>query len=95
MERTETELTVKRIVKFEGEGSIKAYCDVAVGGLFLIKGLRVIEGKNGVFVSMPRQQTKGGTWFDSVEPLSPEVKEEVGRIVLKAYQEDRAEARRT
>ena len=82
------DVVVKRLVKFEGEGSIKAYCDVAVGEQFLIKGLRVVLGKNGLFVSMPRQQTKNGKWFDSVETLTKDAKDEVDRVVLDAYQHD-------
>ena len=88
MERVSADLAVKRLVKFDGEGSLKAYCDLTVGTLFLIKGLRVVDGKNGLFVSMPRQQSKGGKWFDSVEPLSKDTKDEVNRIVLEAFQRD-------
>ena len=88
MESLSTDLAVKRLVKFDGEGSLKAYCDLLVGNLFLIKGLRVVAGKNGVFVSMPRQQSKGGKWFDSVETLTKEAKTEVERLVLAAYGEE-------
>ena len=62
MEPTANDLRVKRMVVFEGEGSLKACCDLAIGNLFLIRGVRVIEGKRGLFVSMPRQQGKDGKW---------------------------------
>ena len=88
MENSTSELAVKRLVKFDGEGALKAYCDLLVGNLFLIKGLRVVVGKNGLFVSMPRQQSKGGKWFDSVETLTKEAKTEVERLVLAAYEEE-------
>ncbi len=82
------ELAVKRLVKFDGEGSLRAYCDLVISDTFLVKGLRVVDGKNGLFVSMPRQQTKQGKWFDSVETLTKETKSEVDRIVLDAYREE-------
>ena len=91
MERCEVDFAVKRLIKFDGEGSLKAFCDLAVGDLFLIKGLRVVAGRNGLFVSMPRLQTKNGKWFDSVETMSKETKEEVGRIVMEAYHQEAAE----
>lgn len=78
-------LSVKRLLHFKGEGSLKAYCDLAIAEAFLIKGLRVVEGKNGLFVSMPRQQGKDGKWYDSVTALTKEAKAEVGRVVLEAY----------
>ena len=86
MEPTGGALAVKRLVKFEGEGSLRAFCDIAIGEQFLVKGLRVVEGKNGLFVSMPRQQGKDHKWYDSVMPLTKEAKQEVGRVVLEAYQ---------
>lgn len=78
-------VTVDRLMKYEGEGSLRAYCDITLANAFLIKGLRVIEGKNGLFVSMPRQQGKDGRWFDNVRPLSKGVKAEVEEAVLDAY----------
>lgn len=79
---------VKRLIRFEGEGTVKAYCDLAIGSLFLIRGLRIVQGKNGMFVSMPRQQGKDQKWYDQVSPLSKEVKNAVEEVVLAAYKED-------
>ena len=88
MEQLSQELTIKRLVKCDGDGSLRAFCDLAIGNLFLIKGLRVVQGKHGLFVSMPRQQGRDGKWYDNVVALSAETKAEVGRVVLDAYQQD-------
>ena len=85
MEQQAAGLAVKRLVRFDGGGSVKAYCDLSIGDAFLIKGLRVVEGKNGLFVSMPRQLGKDTKWYDSVVALTKEAKEAVGRVVLEAY----------
>jgi len=81
------ELSVKRLVKFDGEGSLKAYCDLAIGDQFLVKGLRVVQGKNGLFVSMPREQGKDQKWYDNVVLLTDKAKTDVNRVVLDAYQQ--------
>lgn len=88
MEHGTNGLSVKRLVRFDGGGTVRAYCDVAIAEAFLIKGLRVVEGKNGLFVSMPRQQGKDHKWYDSVVALTKEAKVEVGRVVLEAYQQE-------
>ncbi len=88
MDTTTLEFSVKRLVKFNGPGSLKAFCDLVIGDWFVIKGLRVVNGKHGLFVSMPRQQDKSGKWYDSVETLSKQARQEVERIVLEAYQQD-------
>ena len=80
------ELSVKRMVVFNGEGSLKAFCDLAIGEMFLIRGVRVIEGKQGLFVSMPRQQGKDGKWYETVAMLSKEVNAEVKKVLLEEYQ---------
>ena len=79
---------VRRLIRFEGEGTVKAYCDLAIGSLFLIRGLRIGGGKNGMFDSMPRQQGKDQKWYDQVSPLSKEVKKAVEEVVLAAYEQD-------
>lgn len=82
-----TELRVARLVKFDGEGSLRAYCDVSVADSFLIKGLRVVEGKNGLFVSMPRQQGRDGKYYDQVVALTKDAKQAADRVVLEAYRQ--------
>lgn len=84
------DLRVERCVRFDGEGTLKAVCDLIVGERFLIKGLRVIEGKQGLFVSMPRQQWKDGKWYDTVRTLTKDAKAEVGRVILEAYHQTSA-----
>ena len=87
MARTVHDLEVKRLVHFEGEGSLKAYCDLAIGDVLLVHGFRVIEGKQGLFVSMPRQAGKDGRWYDSVVPLTTEARAALQQVILKAYQQ--------
>ena len=89
-----TELIVKRMIKFDGEGTLRAFCDLAIGEQFLVKGLRVVEGRNGLFVSMPRQQGKNGKWFDSVSTITKEIKKVVDQVVLEAYEQEAASYKR-
>ena len=81
----QVQVAVKRINKLDGDGAAKAFCDVAVGEAFLIKGIKVVEGKKGLFVSMPREQGKDGNWYDTVVPLTKEARQQVSEIVLGAY----------
>ncbi len=80
------DVAVKRINKPDWEGTTRAFCDVVVGGSFLVKGVRVVEGKKGLFVSMPREEGKDGKWYDTVVPLTKEARAQVAQVVLSAYQ---------
>jgi stage V sporulation protein G len=79
------DITVTRFVLFENEGTLKAFCDVALDDLVLIKGIRVIEGRDGPFMSMPRQQGRNGKWYDNVVPLSREIRKQLQQVVLETY----------
>ena len=79
------DLAVKRMTKLDGNGNLKAYCDVSVCEAFIIKSFKVVDGKNGLFVSMPREQGKNGQWYDTVAPLTKEAREHLNQVVLGAY----------
>ncbi|MFA5089931.1 MAG: SpoVG family protein [Candidatus Omnitrophota bacterium] len=76
---------VNRVYKIEGESKLKAFVDIAVGGL-IIKGLRIVDGKKGLFLAMPRQQGKDGRWYNAVYPVSKETHAELTEVILSAYQ---------
>ena len=76
---------VARIHKLDGSGATKAFCDLSILGSLIIKGVRVVEGENGLFVSMPSEAGKNGKWYNTVVPVSREVKDEIEKIVLEAY----------
>jgi len=82
-------VTISRFVRHDQDGALKAFCDVVIGGAVLIKGIRVVEGRTGPFISMPRQQSRNGKWYDNVVPLCPVVKENLSRAVLEAYRSGR------
>ena len=81
-------IEVARIFKLDGTGSVKAYADISVADSLLIKGVRIVEGKDGLFVAMPQESGKDGKWYNTVIPMSREIREEIEKIVLEAYGAD-------
>ena len=87
------DIEVVDIRKITGDGKLKAFADVKVGDCLVIKGFYVMEGKNGIFVSMPRKASKDGRWFDMVEP-DESLKRELENKVLEAYDRETDGVRR-
>ena len=85
MVKEDLKLEVSRIHKLDGSGSTKAFCDLSILDSIVIKGLRVVAGEKGLFVSMPREEGKDGKWYNTVIPLKREVKDAIERVVLEAY----------
>ena len=68
----------------DGSGCCKALVDIAIDESFVIKGMRVIEGEKSLFVAYPKEE-KNGKWYNVVIPLKREVKEDIEKIILDAY----------
>ncbi len=85
------ELDVKIYPKKNPDSSILAYAAVTLNGCFAVRGLKVVDGRKGLFVSMPNQQVKG-EYKDICFPCTKEFKREFDRAVLDAYQQQVMEA---
>jgi len=81
---------VERIHHLEGDGPTKAFCDLMILDTFLVKGLRVVQGKEGMFVSMPQEVGKDGKWYDTFFPVSREMRKGLQELVLESYSEQKA-----
>ena len=77
---------VVRLHRLDGDSKTKAFCDIAIGE-YIVKGLRVVKGEKGLFLSMPQEQGKDGRWYDTVCPSSKEARQQLSELVLAAYQE--------
>ncbi|MDD5005599.1 MAG: SpoVG family protein [Candidatus Omnitrophica bacterium] len=82
---SELKFKVTRLHRIEGKSNIRAFVDIALNESLLLKGLRIVEGKNGLFVSMPREKGKDNKWYETIHPLSNQVKEDISNVVLSAY----------
>jgi stage V sporulation protein G len=79
-------IQVSRIYRIEGDSKLKAFVDVSLGGI-VVKGLRIVNGANGLFVSMPQHQGKDGKWYSTVFPTTKDIQKQLSDLVLEAYQE--------
>ncbi|MCK4912485.1 MAG: SpoVG family protein [Candidatus Omnitrophica bacterium] len=79
---------VIRIHKFDSKGATKAICDVAIANEFVIKGFRVIEGKNGLFVGAPQESGKDGKWYNRAFPITAQTREVLNKTVISTYMEN-------
>lgn len=79
---------VERLYRLENDGAIKAFADVAVNDAILLKGLRIIKGEKGLFVSMPKTQGKDQRWYDIIRPMTKEIRSQISKVVLDGYKQE-------
>ncbi|HWI62105.1 MAG TPA: septation regulator SpoVG [Symbiobacteriaceae bacterium] len=75
-----------RKVTSQVETKLKADASIVFDGQFVVHGLRVVEGVNGLFVAMPRRKTAEGEFKDVAHPITAEARELIQKTVLEAYQ---------
>lgn len=68
-----------------GPSGTKAFVDVVIGNHFKVMGIRVVQGKNGLFVSMPFRRAADGSCVDTFHPVSREARELLHAAVMAAY----------
>ncbi|MFZ5817517.1 MAG: septation regulator SpoVG [Bacillota bacterium] len=89
-------ITDVRVRKANGtEGKLKATCSVVFDEMFVVHDLRVMEGANGLFVSMPRRKVGQNEFRDLAHPITAEARALLHKAVLDAYQEMESQDQRT
>lgn len=81
-----TKIGIGRIFRINNGGNLRAYVDVILDGSYCIKGLKIVEGKNGLFVDMPSSIGKDGNWYDIFVPMSKEAYSQLTDAIIEAYQ---------
>lgn len=68
------------------EEKLKAYASIVLDACFIVNDLKVIEGKRGLFISMPSRRRKRGGYRDVAHPLNNETRRMIEESVLAEYQ---------
>ena len=77
--------TVSKMFVLPDAGMLKGFADVLVNDTLIIKGVRIVEGKKGLMVQMPREQGKDSKWYDQVAVRNENVFSALADAVLQEY----------
>jgi len=75
-----------RIFGLKDEGSQRAQATVNINDAFAVRGIKVMEGTNGPFVSMPAYKS-GNEYKDICFPCTKEARAEFNNAVMNAYEQ--------
>ncbi|KGE73853.1 septation regulator SpoVG [Spirochaeta lutea] len=81
------QITDIRIRRVNSDGKLKAYVTVTLDDCFVVHNVKIIEGKNGVFIAMPSRKTKNGDYKDIAHPINSDFRTSLQDTILKAYQD--------
>ena len=75
-----------RIQSIKPNESIKGTVSININGAFAIRGVKIIEGSNGLFISMPSYKA-GNEYRDICFPITPECRKQLNDAVIGAYEQ--------
>ena len=79
-------MKIERMNKGEW-GKLRAFFDLKTSEGIVIKGFKLVEGINGMFVGMPSQKGKDDEFFDTVF-MDRDIREELNQVAMDAYNND-------
>ena len=72
-------------VTLRDEERLKGFANVTFNDAFVIRGMKIIQGNNGYFVSMPSRKRPDGTYQDIAHPINSDMRRMIEEKVLEAY----------
>lgn len=82
MDITEVRVTLR------DEERLKGFANVTFDGSFVVRGMKIILGNDGLFVSMPSRKRPNGSYQDIAHPIDRKTRVLIEERVLKAYEEE-------
>jgi stage V sporulation protein G len=86
--RTRTDLTITDIrITPQHDRALLAFVTITLNDMFVVHGLKIIDGAKGRFVAMPSRPRKDGKHQDIAHPIAKPWRDYMEDCVLAAYEE--------
>ncbi len=82
MEITEVRVTLRT------EDRLKGFANVTFDNEFVVRGMKIIQGNTGYFVSMPSRRRPDGSYQDIAHPVNKEMRQRIEDMVLAEYEKE-------
>lgn len=78
-----TSVNVKKIEK--DDSRMKGIVSVLIDDCFVIRDIRIIDGKDGLFVAMPSRKNVDGEYHDIAHPINAETRKMFEDAIIEEY----------
>ena len=73
------------VIRTVEDERLKAYVSLTIENALVIKDIKIVEGKNGLFVSMPSRKRKNGKYQDIAHPINSGFRKQLEDQVFDEY----------
>jgi stage V sporulation protein G len=78
-------ITDVKVKVLDTENRLKAVSNITIDECFVVHEIRIIDGKEGLFVAMPSRKLPNGSFRDIAHPINQETRKLVEDAVLAEY----------
>jgi stage V sporulation protein G len=78
------EITEVKVFPIQEE-KLKAFVSIVFDQCFMINDIKIIQGRDGLFISMPSRKKKNGEFKDVAHPLNNETRRMIEEQILAEY----------
>ena len=79
------EITEVKIVPVREE-KLKGFVSIVFDHCFMVNDIKLIQGREGLFVSMPSRRKKNGEFKDVAHPLNSETRRRIEQRILAEFE---------
>ena len=70
-----------------GEDKLRAFVSIVLDHCFRISDIKIIQGSQGRFLSMPSKRRKDGSYRDIAHPLNSEMRQYLEETIFRKFDE--------
>lgn len=79
------EITEVKVFPIQEE-KLRAFVSIVIDRCFMVNDIKVIQGRDGLFISMPSRRKKNGDFKDIAHPLNNETRRMIEERILTEYE---------
>src|SRR5258708_32678670 len=79
------EITEVKVFPIQEE-KLKAFVSIVFDQCFMVNDIKIIQGRDGLFISMPSRKKKNGEFKDVAHPLNNETRHMIEAKILGEYE---------
>jgi len=68
------------------DDKLKAFVSVVIDHCFMVNDIKIIEGRDGRFISMPSRRRRNGKFKDIAHPLNTETRQMLEQEILREFE---------
>lgn len=80
-----TDVTIKLIKESSPESKLKGIAVIIIDDCFVVHGIKIIQGVNGLFIAMPSRKDSNGEFYDIAYPINSSTREMIQKAILDKY----------